>query len=290
MGRISFFIIPISSFHALECSLCFHPSITWNDFHLWNWERPKELIQFQFNSSSSYASATHSVTVNDGAAIVVNFTLHGDALERWAKEYDFNTAGNLNGNEYTDVAALPTLLEGIQKNYPNYMKLSVIGQQELTTPLHMLEITNKQSNNTEDKKVQVALIGALKGDEPVGGEILMRFITHLGQGEYQSLRIITIKLLLIIGVPYRENACFEYFPSFQAPLYVFFSCDFLGIAAHDSSTQDLLNTTIFHILPFANPEGMKQAVLGDCTGQNYTGQNYDSLFTEDTLVNIPCSC
>ena len=68
------------------------------------------------------------------------------------------------------------------KDYPDSMQLDVIGQKELDEPLHVLKVSSGIKGDSLDGKVHMALIGGLRGDEPIGGEILMRFIMHLAKG------------------------------------------------------------------------------------------------------------
>ncbi|ELT87633.1 hypothetical protein CAPTEDRAFT_132113 [Capitella teleta] len=185
-------------------------------------------------SKKGYTSVTQSVTVDNGAAVVLNFTLDDSSLEIWSRENDFNLVDSLKGNEYLAIESIPSLLAELQKKYPGYVTQSLIGQDDLTTPLAMVELTNQKSVKKGDEKVNVALIGGLKGDQPVGGEMLMRFIMHFTQ----------------------------------------------GITTNNEQVMSILNTTVLNILPFANPDGYKQATEGDCLGEQYTGQNFDFLFDD----------
>ena len=123
---------------------------------------------------------TQSVTVDDGAAVEVNFTLKNIALEIWSRENDFNLLDSLKGDQYVPIDDVPDMLKGVADRNPDFATYSLIGEDVLVTPLSLLTLTNTKSTKKADEK---ATIGGLKGEQPVGGEMLIRFIVHLTQGE-----------------------------------------------------------------------------------------------------------
>ena len=50
----------------------------------------------------------------------------------------------------------------------------------------LVHLSMNLTNQKQDKP-HVLLIGGLHGDEPIGGEILVRFIRHILGGEFDSL-------------------------------------------------------------------------------------------------------
>lgn len=115
----------------------------------------------------------------------MNFTLEDNAIENWSRDADFELSENLRDDSYTDLDALPQLLEGLQNDSPDHVKLEVIGQGTLDEPLYMMKLTNQVAEDMEEEKVHVVLIGGLRGEEPIGGEMLIRFIMHMVTGKIQ---------------------------------------------------------------------------------------------------------
>lgn len=139
-----------------------------------------------------YALETQEVIVYPGLATQVNFTLATEGsegsnegqvdipLDEWAAQYDFSIAQNFSGYQTND--DLTRVLLEYQGSYPDIIDLSPLGQTRSGTSMWMLEMgTNRKVDNVIDIP-RVALIGGLRGEEPVGRELLWRFIHHLGEG------------------------------------------------------------------------------------------------------------
>eukprot|EP00057_Strongylocentrotus_purpuratus_P011065 XP_011665539.1 PREDICTED: carboxypeptidase D isoform X2 [Strongylocentrotus purpuratus] len=167
--------------------------------------------------AEGYALETQEVIVYPGLASQVNFTLATEGsegsnegqldipLDEWAVQYDFSIAQNFSGYQTNDNLAR-VLLE-YQGSYPDIIDLSPLGQTRSGTSMWMLEMgTNRKVDSVIDIP-RVALIGGLRGEEPVGRELLWRFIHHLGEGYHANdervVRLLnTTHLTIIPAVDY----------------------------------------------------------------------------------------
>ena len=138
-----------------------------------------------------YELQTQEATVYPGLATQVNFTLATEEssegqldlpLDEWAARYDFSIAQNFSG--YLTNDGLTVVLLEYQLSYPDILDLSPLGQTRSGTNMWMAEMgTNRKVDSVIDIP-RVALIGGLRGEEPVGRELLWRFIHHLGEGMF----------------------------------------------------------------------------------------------------------
>ena len=120
------------------------------------------------------------VTVDNGAATVVNFTLTMQDLTKWSKKLDFDLAENLQ-TSYMTPQQLYDFLHSVSLKYPHDTRLTTFGKSQQGSSIYSLEVSSGLATST--RKVHIALIGAINGDEPVGTEVLVRFVRHLVEGE-----------------------------------------------------------------------------------------------------------
>ena len=75
-------------------------------------------------------------------------------------------------------------LRDVESSLPYDTRLTTFGKSSAGSDIYSLEVTSGLGESEVGKpKVHVALIGALNGDEPVGTEVLIRFVRHLVEGE-----------------------------------------------------------------------------------------------------------
>ena len=58
-----------------------------------------------------------------------------------------------------------------------------LGKTGNSQDIFQIHISHEIKDGDHDKKLHVLLIGALRGDEPLGTEVLIRFARHLVKGE-----------------------------------------------------------------------------------------------------------
>ena len=58
-----------------------------------------------------------------------------------------------------------------------------LGKTGNSQDIFQIHISHLIKDGDHDKKLHVLLIGALRGDEPIGTEVLIRFARHLVKGE-----------------------------------------------------------------------------------------------------------
>ena len=65
---------------------------------------------------------------------------------------------------------------------PNVAHADRLGRTGNSQDIYEIHISHDITNSDHDDKLHVLLIGALKGDEPLGTEVLIRFARHLVVG------------------------------------------------------------------------------------------------------------
>ena len=132
--------------------------------------------------SFRYSTESHAVDVGDGAATFLNFTLSPRNLEEWSVDYDFNIQENLKDDGYMGLEEVSTTLNDLSNDHPTMMIVSTLGQSTGHKDILEVTLTSDIRENNADK-LHVGLIGGLPGDQPIGTEMLVRFIRHLLIGE-----------------------------------------------------------------------------------------------------------
>lgn len=144
------------------------------------------------------------VTVSDGAATLVNFTLQSKLLkeskgnlEIWSKDFDFDIAANMAQTKYFSNDDLQTEFKHLAKTYPSFTQYSTeyMTRQGKTLILFSMSGSGFDYNNV---KPHILLIGGLNGDEPVGTEILLRLARHLTTGTVSQKQICLVALSVFI--------------------------------------------------------------------------------------------
>ena len=123
------------------------------------------------------------MTVTDDAAVVVNFTLTASSLEVWSNLQDFGIEENLNTEDYMLYEEVKQFISDSVSENPNIASSKVLGQTSSGEDIDLLELSAEVQGLQDDQKLHVALIGGLNGDEPIGGEIIVRFARHLIEGK-----------------------------------------------------------------------------------------------------------
>ena len=126
-----------------------------------------------------YGSHTQTVTVTDGSATKVNFTLETGFLE-WSEKYDFDNRLNLGADQYLNNKELHETLQKFAIDNKDIVKIFSNRAPNRERVLHFVMISNFDSDIKD--KPNVVLIGGIHGDQPIGREILIRFIRHLIDG------------------------------------------------------------------------------------------------------------
>ncbi len=128
-----------------------------------------------------YKKASKSVTVTASAATTVDFHLEPATLDDWSADEDFGIEENLSDVPMT-TNDVHKLLSSLAQDFPDVISKSSVGKTEDGYDIEQIVITNEASEKTPEQKMRVALIGGLNGDEPIGMEILARFLRHITQG------------------------------------------------------------------------------------------------------------
>ena len=100
----------------------------------------------------------------------------------WAAANDFSIPQNFSSYISNDNLTA-TLLE-YQALYSEVIDLSPLGQTRSGSDIWAVEMGAQRDVENVIDMPRVALIGGLKGEEPVGRELLWRFIHHLGEGMF----------------------------------------------------------------------------------------------------------
>jgi len=130
----------------------------------------------------SYKSQTFQVTVDDGAAVVVNITLTPLSNRAWSMTRDFDLKDNVDPVDYASVDSMTDEVSKLAADHPDLIDISSYTA-EAGRQLRVIQVTSNQTLRSNDtQKVNFALIGRLRASEPVGTEIVLRFLRHLVSG------------------------------------------------------------------------------------------------------------
>lgn len=138
----------------------------------------------------SYESVTKTVTVTDESALVVNFTLMPilESLDVWSEQNDFSIEKNIEVHDYLELDEIAENVMAMASDHPDIVRV-VNNYGHEGRALHVIEVTNHTAGN-KSQKVNVALIGRLRGAEPVGTEMVMRFLRFLVTGKDHERKFI----------------------------------------------------------------------------------------------------
>ncbi|OWF53104.1 carboxypeptidase D-like isoform X2 [Mizuhopecten yessoensis] len=127
-----------------------------------------------------YANQSVQVHVTFDAAVEVNFTLSKSPLENFSLNKDYGIQENM-ATEYRTLSQMSAELASLAQNYSKVMQVETLVTLVSGKSVPMVHLSSVLDVH-ENKKPHVLLIGGLHGNEPVGAEILMRFIRHLLRG------------------------------------------------------------------------------------------------------------
>ena len=130
-----------------------------------------------------YIPARRTVIVGNEAATFVNFTLTMQDLAKWSQKLDFGITANLQ-TSYMTSHQIYAFLHSISLTFPHDTRLTTFGKSQRGSDIYSLEVSSGlDALGVGNQRVHVVLIGAINGDEPVGTEVLIRFVRHLVEGE-----------------------------------------------------------------------------------------------------------
>ncbi|XP_013414480.1 carboxypeptidase D [Lingula anatina] len=127
-------------------------------------------------AKEGYKSQTKQVVVTSNPAVQVNFTLEKDDVEQWSKQNDFNIAKNLEQTYKTQEQIKEELIQ-MAKDNPTFVKYRSLGKTGEGNDMASLELGQPSGS-----VAHVGVFGGLFGDEPVGGEIILRLARHMIEG------------------------------------------------------------------------------------------------------------
>ena len=113
------------------------------------------------------------------SARVENFTLAADHSDEWSRDNDFHIEENL-ATAYLSNSKLEETLANFENEYPKlaHVLLNDADWSNSVPAIHLKD----DSEGDEASKARIALFGGVYGSQPVGREMLIRLIRHLGQG------------------------------------------------------------------------------------------------------------
>ncbi|MEE6468602.1 hypothetical protein FKM82_008326 [Ascaphus truei] len=223
-------------------------------------------------SARGYIPVTKTVTVREGEALLVNFTLVRSGADSHkedkgkvlvaetemsdpnAKEFEtlikdlsaenglerflLSTSGDIDLYRYRPYKDLSESLRGLNLNYPHITNLTSLGQSVEYRLIWSLEISNKP-NSSEPEEPKIRFVAGVHGNAPVGTELLLTF------AEFLCLN-------------YKKN----------------------------SAVTKLIDRTRIVIVPLVNPDGRERAKERECTsniGQNNAnGKDLDTDFLSNS--------
>ena len=130
----------------------------------------------------SYKSQTFSVTIDDGAAVVVNITLSPLSSRAWSMVRDFDLRENVDPVNYITLESIMDEVSKLAGDHPELIDISSYSSSTVNTRLRVVRVTANQTQVDAAGKVNFALIGRLRASEPVGTEMVIRFLRHLVSG------------------------------------------------------------------------------------------------------------
>lgn len=127
------------------------------------------------------------MTITEGvAAVTLNFTLT-PLPGSWSATHDFNLTRSVAPSDPLSIDQLFSEISTLAEARSDLVSLRLFGTGG-GGQLPVVEVTSgarrRRGRETAagEEKVGVALIGRLRGDEPIGTEIVVRFLRHLVAG------------------------------------------------------------------------------------------------------------
>ena len=121
------------------------------------------------------------VTITNGAATMLNFTLEESGIDVWSNYYDFGIRKNIDGSSYLSFTQINEFLHEVANEYTSFARVNVIGYSSHGSQILELVLTNGMVTDRTSQS-QVVLISGLQGDNLVGTEMLVRLIRHILKG------------------------------------------------------------------------------------------------------------
>ncbi|XP_069136324.1 carboxypeptidase D-like [Argopecten irradians] len=159
-----------------------HTITTATDGDYWRLLSPGDYIITA--SHHMYNNQSVQVHVTFDAAVEVNFTLSKSPLEDFSLKQDYGIKENM-ATKYQTFDQMATELQNLAKNYSQVMQVESLVTLDSGMSVPMIHLSSVLDLH-ENKKPHVLLIGGLHGNEPVGAEMLMRFVRHLLHGYDQK--------------------------------------------------------------------------------------------------------
>ena len=132
-----------------------------------------------------YGSQTQTVQVLDGLVAQINFTLETGFTD-WSEKYDFGNELNIISDRYLNNNELNETLHKFANENQNIIKIFSNEAPNKKKVLQFLMLSDFQNPINNNDKPNVVLIGGIHGDQPVGRELLIRFVRHLIDGYKQK--------------------------------------------------------------------------------------------------------
>ena len=125
--------------------------------------------------------------MTEGAAAVANFTLEKVDFAAWSAKVDFGIDANL-ATTYVDGGLGATLAAIVAAADANLTTLTTLATTRAGNAVHLVQLNavHRKWVIADVNKLRVALIGGMNGDEPIGAEVLVRFLRHLITGGSRS--------------------------------------------------------------------------------------------------------
>ncbi|XP_071094185.1 carboxypeptidase D-like [Haliotis cracherodii] len=136
-------------------------------------------------SKQGYLSQSVTVRVTDGTAVLVNLTLKLRNRQRWSQSFDFDIPENLESMSYLTTHGIQEEVNQLARLNPAFVTADTLHMNrkgKSVAAIHMSSDTDQH----EENKAHVLLIGGLNGDDPVSTELLMRLARHLIKGYNQK--------------------------------------------------------------------------------------------------------
>lgn len=146
------------------------------DVHLDNREQLQDLIDAGYDISRVLENTARLyVTVEEGRELLAaGYSL--DIVSRQPRELPERTSSKELGR-YHDYAGVTAFLEACAANYPDLCRLSSLGQSVQGRELWALKITDNP--DVEEDEPEVKYVATIHGDEIIGAEMCLYFITLL---------------------------------------------------------------------------------------------------------------
>ena len=126
--------------------------------------------------------------VTDGAAVTVNFSLI--SYQAWSDSHDFGISENIENAKYLSLNNIGEEANDLSTRHNDIVRVTSYGVEG--RELHVIEVSDAVHDGAAHK-MHVVLIGRLRGAEPVGTEMTMRFLRHLVRGyELHDGRVMSI--------------------------------------------------------------------------------------------------